>query len=913
MALLPKVKLKAIVSFPSAILDGAGIDVTRINGAFRFDLAYDDFTPPVSGIADPAHTNALLWNSATNAYVLAPVSVLGSAGTVPEAPSDGVQYGRQSNTWTPVSTGSTIPPATVPPLMDGAAAVGTTTKYAREDHVHPSDTSRAPTVHSHIAANVTDFSEAVDDRVAGLLVAGSNISLTYDDPGNALTIASTAAGVTDGDKGDITVSGSGTTWTIDSNTVSNAKLAQMPLFTIKANNTGFSAVPTDINIASLTTKTPAGADFLLLSDTTASGALKKTLISALPGGTSIGEAPTDGAVYSRQGSSASWVIAGGFPDGDKGDITITSSGTVWTIDSNAVTFAKIQDIATDSLIGRDTAGTGDPESITLGASLSMSGAQVLQRAALTGDVTATVDSNATTIANGTVTLAKMANLTAPVFVGRTTAGAGVPEALSPTQATAMLNVFASSLKGLVPSPAGATTTFLRADGTWAVSDDSTKVAKAGDTMTGPLNQSSPGHWAFQPPGAGSFYSSISTPDRFFVGTDLSADSFRIYSTGPAANVLTVDGLTGRVTVAVDPTAALGVATKQYVDAGDVAGLAAAGMQINGGMEVSQELGAGGRSTNGYICDGWRCGLNGTMAYVAVADANGGGVFPLFPKYRLLVSITTAQASLGAGDYTQIQQYIEGWRCERLNWGTTNAQPITIGFWTAHARTGVYSVFVHNSVDDRSYVTTYTQAVANIAQYNVVTIPGPTAGSWATDNTIGLKVGFSFGCGATFTAPSVGSWLSGNYIAAPGQVNAVAATSDNFRITGVVVLPGAQTITAAQSPLLMRSYDQELTLCKRYYQKIVRPPGTAHSNGTIQLYFWSFPFPVAMRSTPTASLSGPITFSHATGNAIASVINTNSCTADVWNAVVDTGGVITTGLAFGTAGSNTNAAIADARL
>jgi hypothetical protein len=466
MALLPKVKLKAMLSFPSAILDGAGIDVTRVNGAFRFDLAYDDFTPPVSGIADPAHTNALLWNSTTNAYVLAPVSVLGSAGTVPEAPSDGVQYGRQSNTWTPVSTGSTIPPATVPPLMDGAAAVGTTTKYAREDHVHPSDTSRAPTVHSHVAANVTDFSEAVDDRVAGLLVAGSNISLTYDDPGNALTIASTAAGVTDGDKGDITVSLSGTTWTIDSNTVSNAKLAQMPLFTIKANNTGFSAVPTDINIAALTTKTPAGADYLLLSDTTASGALKKTLISALPGGTSIGEAPTDGAVYSRQGSSASWVVAGGFPDGDKGDITITSSGTVWTIDSNAVTFAKIQDIATDSLVGRDTAGTGDPESITLGTSLSMSGAQVLQRAALSGDVTATVDSNTTTIANGAVTLAKMANLTAPVFVGRTTAGAGVPEALSPTQATAMLDVFASSLKGLVPSPTGATTTFLRADGTW---------------------------------------------------------------------------------------------------------------------------------------------------------------------------------------------------------------------------------------------------------------------------------------------------------------------------------------------------------------------------------------------------------------------------------------------------------------
>jgi Collagen triple helix repeat (20 copies) len=40
--------------------------------------------------------------------------------------------------------------------------------------------------------------ETVDDRVAGLLRAGSNITLTYDDPGNTLTIASTASGGTGG-------------------------------------------------------------------------------------------------------------------------------------------------------------------------------------------------------------------------------------------------------------------------------------------------------------------------------------------------------------------------------------------------------------------------------------------------------------------------------------------------------------------------------------------------------------------------------------------------------------------------------------------------------------------------------------------------------------------------------------------
>jgi len=36
-------------------------------------------------------------------------------------------------------SGAVIPPATVPPLIDGTAAVGSSIYYAREDHVHPSD------------------------------------------------------------------------------------------------------------------------------------------------------------------------------------------------------------------------------------------------------------------------------------------------------------------------------------------------------------------------------------------------------------------------------------------------------------------------------------------------------------------------------------------------------------------------------------------------------------------------------------------------------------------------------------------------------------------------------------------------------------------------------------------------------
>lgn len=54
------------------------------------------------------------------------------------------------------------------------------------------------------------------------------------------------------------------------------------------------------------------------------------------------------------------------PDADYGDVTVSSGGTVWTIDNSAVSYAKIQNISTTSrVLGRKTAGAGVIEELTV--------------------------------------------------------------------------------------------------------------------------------------------------------------------------------------------------------------------------------------------------------------------------------------------------------------------------------------------------------------------------------------------------------------------------------------------------------------------------------------------------------------------------------------------------------------------
>ncbi len=113
--------------------------------------------------------------------------------------------------WSSLPYGIEASLASSAPAAVGTAAAGVSVAASRADHVHPlpdSITTKTiatsgnvtiggnltvtgtltATSQSIAAGSVTGLDEAVDDRVAALLVAGTGITLAYDDAGNKLTV-----------------------------------------------------------------------------------------------------------------------------------------------------------------------------------------------------------------------------------------------------------------------------------------------------------------------------------------------------------------------------------------------------------------------------------------------------------------------------------------------------------------------------------------------------------------------------------------------------------------------------------------------------------------------------------------------------------------------------------------------------
>ena len=87
--------------------------------------------------------------------------------------------------------GDLVPsPYTSNPTMDGTASPGSSTAYAKGDHVHPTDTSRAPTSH---ATNATTYGTGTDTNYGHLKLSDSTSSTSSTNGGTAATPAAVKA------------------------------------------------------------------------------------------------------------------------------------------------------------------------------------------------------------------------------------------------------------------------------------------------------------------------------------------------------------------------------------------------------------------------------------------------------------------------------------------------------------------------------------------------------------------------------------------------------------------------------------------------------------------------------------------------------------------------------------------------
>jgi hypothetical protein len=337
--------------------------------------------------------------------------------------------------------------------------------------------------------------ELIEDIIGTKVIAGSNVTVTYNDTTGETTIASTGGGgagtvdtanspnagefarFTDADTIEgLTVAETKTALSL--NLVDNTADASKPVSTAQQ-----TALDLKANLASpALTGTPTAPTAAANTNTTqiATTAYVQTELSDLIGAapaaldtlSELSDALADDANFA---STVTTSLASKANDADvvhdtgnetvAGIKTFSSSPIVPTPTTDFQ--ASTKKYVDDAIIGGG-GYTDEQAQDAVGGMIDTSlvytdATPLLSRAALTGDVTAAEGSNATTIANDAVTNAKAANMAQATIKGRQSGGGtGDPEDLTAAQARTILNV---------------------ADGATANSADATLLARANHTGT----------------------------------------------------------------------------------------------------------------------------------------------------------------------------------------------------------------------------------------------------------------------------------------------------------------------------------------------------------------------------------------------------------------------------------------------
>ena len=275
--------------------------------------------------------------------------------------------------------------------------------------------------------------------------------------------------------------------------------------------------------------------------------------------------------------------------------------------------------------------------------------------------------------------------------------------------------------------------------------------------------------------------------------------------------------------------------------------------INGAMVISQYNGTSSVTPTGaaYLIDRWQ--VIPSQSSKLSFQQNAGSVTPPVGFTNYLGATSLSAYSLVTSDYFLLTQKIEGFNSADLGWGTANAKTVTVSFWVRSSLTGTFGFVLRNSAEDRVYPASYTISAANTWEYETITIPGDTTGTWLTTNGIGIEIDFGLGVASNISG-TAGTWTTG-ILGVTGATSVVGTNGATFYITGVQLEVGSNA-----TGFEYVNYQTSLANCQRYCTVFDgRTSGSYTGVGlgtwfTSSSYLAAVALPVPMRANPSATAS-----------------------------------------------------------